>query len=466
MPRRLAAFASPVLPALLAVGFLVAATPLGATTAADVAESRRWYQEALTAYRAGDMAAFLRHMTAASELRPSHPTLLVQRAVALAANGDHEAALAVLERVAAMGMAFELADEPAFAELAASPRFVAVTAALERNAEPAGAAARSFRLAESGLVPEGLACASDGGFFLGSVRERAIYRVTAGADATAEAPFTRFAALPYGAFGLAVDPSRGALWAVSSAAPPMRGHCTAVAGRAALLELDLATGAIRRALAAPPGEHLFGDLTLAADGTLYWSDSSTPAVYRWDGAADAEPAAEQADAAPDIEPWLELPGLTSPQGLALLPGATAGATDGATGGETLILADYSLGLHAIDLASRAVRHLPPPADATLLGIDGLYRVGERTLYAVQNGTTPQRVLRVELDPAITRVVAVTPLLAAHPDLDDPTLGAVCGDRFHFVANAQWPLYDAGGAVTRPDDLRGAVVLALQLPGGD
>jgi hypothetical protein len=47
-----------------------------------------------------------------------------------------------------------------------------------------------------------------------------------------------------------------------------------------------------------------------------------------------------------------------------------------------------------------------------------------------------------------------------PEFDEPTLGALVGDDFYFVANSHWNRFDADNNL--PDDLTGPIVLKIKL----
>ena len=95
------------------------------------------------------------------------------------------------------------------------------------------------------------------------------------------------------------------------------------------------------------------------------------------------------------------------------------------------------------------------------GTDGLYRHGH-WLLAIQNGIRPNRVVALQLDNSGLAVTRYEVLAAALPDFDDPNLGVVVGDRFHFIANSHWPKFDREGRL--PDGLTGPLVLSVPLPG--
>jgi hypothetical protein len=406
--------------------------------AEQVAESRRFEQAAMQAARDGDHAAYLASIREAAALRPHHPYLVYRLADALVLTGDASGALAALERVAEMGIAVSPGQEPDFAPLRGRPDFDAVLRRFERNATPVGRAEKAFRIAEDAFLPEGLAHdPRDGTFYVASVHRRLVARVRG--DGSHELLAVDPVLSP---MGMVFDGARGLLWVAASAVAEGADADSTRLGTAALLALDPGTGRRVGTWSAPEdgNPHLFGDLALGPDGSLVVSDSRTPGVYRLAGPED------------DLRAVRLSQPLLSPQGVAFTEE-----------GDAVFLADYALGVVRIDLATGAVAGLDTPPDRTLLGLDGLYRVGSRTLVGVQNGVAPTRVVRLALAPGGRSVEDVTTLEAAHPLHDDPTLGVVVGDDFYYVANGQWAKFaddaDADTPVTKP------TILRLELRGG-
>jgi hypothetical protein len=104
----------------------------------------------------------------------------------------------------------------------------------------------------------------------------------------------------------------------------------------------------------------------------------------------------------------------------------------------LYVPDYVRGIAAMHLDTRKVEWLQPAPGIALSGIDGLYVHGN-SFIAVQNGTTPPRVIRFSLD------LHSQELLEANtPGLGEPTHGTFVGDDFYFLANSGWSQYDGKG----------------------
>jgi sugar lactone lactonase YvrE len=388
----------------------------------DVEDSRRFAQAAIEAYQAKNNAAFLENIRKASDLRPQHPTLLYQLAAALDANGKRDEAVKVLERVASMGFVYDVAKD--FTDA----KYAKVAKRFEANAHPIGTVKSELTIDRMGLIPEGMAF--DGKrFFVSSVRTKTIFAI--GENGKAEP----FATAPYGVFGIVADAKRGVLWATTAGVPQVEGYTEDDRGKAALLRIELSTGRIIETLR-PAGDapHHFGDVTLAADGEVYVSDARASTIYRVSGSA--------------LEPFVQ--GVfSSLQGIAV-------------SGNTLFAADYSKGLFAIDRRTRDVHPVRVPASASVLAIDGLYVAGERTLIGTQNGTSPYRIIRIELDRAGLAVTSVVTLLANSQLMGDPTLGVIARNRFYFNGNAQWDLFGADGKIADPVKLTEAVVLSVPL----
>jgi len=73
----------------------------------------------------------------------------------------------------------------------------------------------------------------------------------------------------------------------------------------------------------------------------------------------------------------------------------------------------------------------------------------RFLYALQNGTAPQRVLKLTPNPGWSRIEAVEVLAANLPQIVEPTTGLVHDGELVFVSHSQWSDFDGEGALRTP-----------------
>ncbi|MBI4621922.1 MAG: hypothetical protein HY736_01715 [Verrucomicrobia bacterium] len=397
--------------------FLLCCTALALSAAESPPKSHRDFRaEAEAAYQREDYPAAREAFASALKLRPDSPRYLHDLAAVSALAGDPGAALDLLCRLVALGVAAPVERDPDFASLQGKPEFRQVVQAIAENRSPRGEADVLVELPGRTGIVEGIVFrerTSD--LFLGDAHHRCIWR------RDRDGRVSRFTATEdddiLGVFGLVLDEPRNTLWAAMAAVPEMSGFTADLKGQSALGEFNLATGELRRAIPAPDDGHghLLGDLTLAPDGTIYATDSAAPIVWQ------LAPGAE------DLEKVAESPLFSSLQGLVLAR-------------RKLLIADYANGLVTVDLATGKIAPLSPPPNTTLVGLDGLVPVPGGGV-AIQNGVEPQRVIRIALSPDLTAVTAVTVLAAALPHLGDLGLVALANDRPIFIAGAGWEGFD-------------------------
>ncbi|HVE80501.1 MAG TPA: tetratricopeptide repeat protein [Gemmatimonadaceae bacterium] len=390
------------------------------------------FDRGMRAYAEGRWADAYADLRRAHEALPQHPGLAWTAARAAARAGQGDAAVALLRHVAAFGVDMPTADT-AFAALRGDAAFQAVARELAAHAAPLVASDTAFVLPDPDLVPEALAHdRRDGAFYVGSLAKRKVVRVTRGAAARDFAGVRGDSLLPV--LGLKVDAARGALW-VNTA----RQAAGTIPGATALVELDLATGAVRaRYVPADTGAHFFNDLVVAADGRVFLTDSDGGAVWR-------------------LDPGARTPVPLVPRGRFIYPNGIALAADGR------VYVAHAAGLSVLDPATGRDAPVAAPPDVTTAGIDGLYAHG-RCLVGVQGfGVGADRVIRLELDPSGRRVASARVLERAHPAYEAPTTGALVGDTLYYIANSQLRRLAPDGSLAPAAKPRPTVV--LQLPVG-
>jgi hypothetical protein len=393
-------------------------------------QALRLAREASAMIEAREFAPAVEKLEAAIGLRPDFPQLYLDLASAQAGARQDVKALATLNRWAAFGLHAAIERAPEFSGLKASKDFQEVVKRVAANGHPKGTGEIVFSLREiTGLI-EGIAWREKTGeFLLGDVNARAVWvrgkegalrRLTPDDDAL------------LGVFGLAIDEAAGVVWAATSAVPAMRGFSAEQTGQAALAEIELETGGVRRVLPVPrspgaEGSHLLSDVALGPDGSVWLVDGGQPFLWRLAAGGTA------------IERGVESPEFFALQGLVVLP----------TGG--IVVADQVNGLVWVDPAQRQARSLTPPANITLGDINSLTLAPDGSVLALQTGLRPNRALRVELDAESGEISRVSVLESGHVAMGAPSLGCMgpAGD-FYFVGHAGWSRFSAGdGAPTAP-----------------
>jgi hypothetical protein len=421
----LALFAALAFFAALAPGGAHAATAAPPPIAERVAQLDR---EQKAAKDAKDPARYRASLRAMDDLLHGHPQVVYALARAEALLGNARQALELLDRYAAMKLTRAgVAEDEAFIALRTLPAFVAVAARLAAGPPPVSRATHFATLPENDLVCDDIAYdPKTATFFIGSVRHRKILAVARSgvvAEFIGEGRDGLWAVL-----ALAVDAPRRRLWVSTAAMPQALAVAPGDAGRSALLRFDLDSRKLvkRYDLPAPaPGEQqVLGDIALDAAGNVFASESVGGGLYTVTAAKDV------------LEPLVAVGTFLSPQSPAVAPD-----------GKSLLVADYTMGIAVVDLGTRRTRWLAHPNDLALNGIDGLVLDG-RSLLAVQNGTNPNRVVRLEVDHELSRITSWEVLESGSAQLGDPTHGVVVDGAFYFLGRTGWDRLDDDGTLKK------------------
>jgi hypothetical protein len=381
-----------------------------------------------------DWQANLRYARSQRELLNGAPGSQLEVARAELQLGETEAGLRDLAAFADMGQSIDAAQ--IFPNIASLPNQRSVhelEQALEANRREISRASTAFVLHDAALLTEDIDYDSHGQrFFISSVRLGKI--VTADLHGA-----TRdFAKAPDGwpMLALKVDAERGRVWATEVALQDFTFAPKGDWGRSALVCYALKDGRLLHRIEGPKGSAL-GDLLLTSRGEVIVSDGVGGAVYR----LPAEGLAlERLDAGDFISPQTAAP---HPDG------------------QHLFVPDYVRGLGVLDPASRHVEWLPMNGRFALNGIDGLYARGN-ALLAVQNGTTPERVVVFKLNRSLSQVVSEVVIERASRTLGDPTHGVIVGTTFYYLANSGWDVIDEQGQLKPGAQFSPARVMKVEL----
>jgi hypothetical protein len=112
-------------------------------------------------------------------------------------------------------------------------------------------------------------------------------------------------------------------------------------------------------------------------------------------------------------------------------------------GKHIFVPDYLRGIGVLDPATKQVRWLSTEQKFALSGIDGLY-FDRGKLIAVQNGTSPERVVIFTLDATLSKIESETVIERSTESLGDPTHGVVIGSDFFYIANSGWDITEDNG----------------------
>jgi streptogramin lyase len=363
--------------------------------------------------------------------RPGDGLLAFYQAITHAALGERDAAMAELRGLLGRRLGLIPVRGIGLDPLWSDVEFQALRTQLLAEEARTPPAPEAFRLTDPKLIPEGIAFDPDGRrFFIGSIAQRKIVvsdRVGRVQDFSS--PGDKLDTV----LGLAVDARRRLLYAVSTNGFE---DSAKVERRNAVLRYDLARGRLVARFDVPDAEQL-NDIALAADGTLYATDSAAGSLYRM-----------------------------RPGEAGLSPFGAAHAARGANGiavaADGTVYVTLSTGVGRVDPADGTLQRLPQPDSVVTGGIDGLYW-HEGDLVGVQNVVNPGRVIRIRLADGGRRIDGITVLQSHHhAAFDEPTTGTVADGALLVLANTYVRRYLPDGTLKDPESLQPTRVIAVPL----
>jgi sugar lactone lactonase YvrE len=369
-----------------------------------------------------------------AEFLNESPGSLIEVARAEVHAGDLDGASRSVQQFVHMGQVTDLlktSDE--FAPLRNTASFPEILSRMKENRSPISLASTEFQLPEAAVLAEDVDYdPHEKRFFLTSVREKKIIA----ADATGV--IHDFAKSPddWPMLAIKIDSPHGVLWATEVALKGFVFAPEADWGRSAVLRYDLKTAKLLKRIEGPRGGAL-GDMALNANGDAIVSDGEGGGIYSVLANGDQ---LERLDAGDFL----------SPQTPAMHPD-----------GKHVFVPDYLRGIGLLDIGTKHVRWLSTEGRFALDGIDGLY-FDRGKLIAVQNGSSPERVVVFTLDATLSRVTAETVIERATETLGDPTHGVVVDQKFYYIANSGWDAIDEHGSLKSGAKQSAAFIMSTQL----
>jgi hypothetical protein len=391
---------------------------------------------AVAAAKAGDHGARVAADKELLHLLNGSPEVLEALARAYAASGDAQQALASLNQFADLGLADEgllNGKDRRLAAIEKLPEFHDVLARFTVNRSSVSLGMPAITLGEAGLLAEDIDYDPQSqSFLVTSVLEKKIVRVRLDGltkDLASSPDHWPMAAVK-------IDAVRRRVWATEVAFDGFRNVPQAAWGRAAVLCFDLESGKLLTRIEAPSHTSL-GDMVLDRLGNPIVSDGKSGGIYL---VSKGQIVA------------MDRTNFISPQTPALLPS-----------GDSVLVPDYVRGIARFDLGTRQVFWLNQDGvdKVALNGVDGIYFY-RHSLILTQNGTSPQRVIQVQLDPSFAYIVSSRIIEQSTIGLDDPTHGVMIGDSFYYIVNSGWAELDEHGAVKPGLKMTPARIMKYQL----
>ncbi|WP_376695046.1 SMP-30/gluconolactonase/LRE family protein [Wenzhouxiangella sp. EGI_FJ10305] len=382
-----------------------------------------WIRKAANAYQSQDIEGWVEATRELHKLRPYNQDFMRQLVEGNALLGNLREAFNIMLKMQQQGLSVDWDAIEAVEPLREHSLYDHLKQLMTEAGQPFGDASTWSTLDSEHAMPEAMAFDSASErIFVGTIRDG---EILVSEDGESWDMFASPETVPELAsvFDIAVDAERRHLWAAVGRVSHYQGPEAEEGANSALLRLDLENGELQEqyTLSTDDQRNLIGSLTLAGDGTIFAADTQAPIVYR------LEPGQEQ------IKPYFAHPNFTSLRGIALNDDDSL-----------LYVADYELGILVVDATGgEQAWQLAVPETFNAGGIDGLYWWNDH-LVAIQNGISPQRVVRLELGPDGLGVTSVAPLAAAKEEFDTPTFGTMDGQMLYFLAGSHWPHVDQKG----------------------
>lgn len=398
-------------------------------------EVNRYLAEARKALAGKDYPAAYDALTKAYAFHPYHQAILYNLGVMAAATGRPDESIPHLRKALHVNAGYKL-DIPELATLKDRSDFQELLQLQKRLQTVVTHSDTAFVLKDRSLHVESVAIdAKTGTRYVGSVHKKKIVAIDNKGQATdfiAPGAHGLTAVL-----GLRVDPRGKFLWACSSPMEEMDGYDSLAPSR--VFQFELPSGKLIASYEPPaPTGHVLGDLAIGPVGQVFVSDSRTNEIYVVN------------EATKKLDRFLTDSGFWNIQGITF--------TDD---GKYLFISDYIKGPYRLELLNRNLIKLDIRTDNSLKGIDGLLW-HKNSLLALQNGTSPLRVMRFMLNNTLDTLVTAEIIDQGRPELNEPTQGVIVGNEFYFVGNSQWGGYGKDHKPKPNVELQDIVVLKYKL----
>ena len=187
--------------------------------------------------------------------------------------------------------------------------------------------------------------------------------------------------------------------------------------------------------------HLFNDVAIAHDGTVYFTSFAYGMIYTIDSVTD------------EIEEFLRMPEEVWNNGIDITPD------------DKYLFVVGSDRIFRVELETKELLELPSPEGEIVGWGDGLY-FNDGNLLAITGHREGEhivnRVVRLRLSEALDRITEIEVLDQDHPLYSNPTTGAIADGWFYYIATAQFEKFDEDGNLAPWDELSDTYILKLRL----
>jgi DNA-binding beta-propeller fold protein YncE len=373
----------------------------------------RFYQrQAIEAYQNQDLNGFIDNTEKALEYNPHSSAMMYNLACGYALTDKVDTSLAILKKLAQMGIDYGVADDPDLEAVRQSSGYNQLLDIYDETLKPINTSTILHTFPQLDLLPEGIAVdPKSGRMFFGSMRYGTIYEAFDGG-------LLRFAELkndiPLACLGMKVDPVRNILWAVGSSFDYVEGFEEEDYGTSGVFGFDLNMGEIIRKVVFPNNDPNFrlNDLAVSSNGDIYLSGAGAYVLRK---------------GANMIDTLISSGKMMGSNGITL-----------STDENILFVSDYAGGIAAVNLSDKSLTDIKIPNCISIYGIDGMYYYNG-SLIAIQNSFNPWRISRFYLNGDLTAIDSMIILEQKNPDASEAFTGTISGTDFIYIAHGNQPV---------------------------
>lgn len=394
--------------------------------------SQELRSDAIKAFRANDLNKAKALMMQALEHRPNSIAILGNAIFISAETGDATTAFELTKKLVTMGVNPAAAVQEKLKTILGPDEWHTLEETIKANAKPLGQAHTLTTIPANHRLVEGIAADNDGTFYFSTVVSGSLLK--ADTNGNTEVLYDGQSAGLGSFFGIAFNQITNTIFATFATInqTPKHDRNTSDTG---VIEVDPITGKLLNKWVLPQGSdgHQIADIAISERGTVFVADAAGNALYKIKDSV--------LDSIPTTATFMNVQGIV------------------ARGEADLLVADYGRGLWRVNTNTGTAILYGVPNNVTVTGIDGLF-VHNNRIIAIQNGTSPHRVLEVHLNDQQNIIISTTTLAQNLPIFDEPTLGTSTGDGFIFVASSQWPKFGEGGALREGTTLNPTTILKI------
>lgn len=367
------------------------------------------YKASMAAYNQKDFQSFKNHTEQALSIHPSQPSLLYNLSAAYALNQENEKAVRSLERLISWNAGTEYETDSDFELMLEDNKIRTHLKNLQEKFSSIKETSAIYHTIDDTIHAEDI-WFQDNKLYVTDVYNGQLVVV--------DQKNGQKTKIKLAGCGMAItkETDNSFLFVSSSVMPNYKYFDEAKENESKIYKINIKTNTIESIIHIP-GESVIGSMA-SYKGNLYATNSIKPEILIIDIATG-----KLVKTLP-IENGYNLQGITVVDNYAYV-------------------ADYIRGIARLDLNNEMKLIWMVSPDYLMKGIDGLTALDENSLIAIQNNSTPNRVIRIRHNGENVMDVAI--LDNAIFNRGEPTNGHLIEGRgFLYVANSPWPFYDKAG----------------------